>query len=190
MANFITLQQFKDAEGITNVRDDYKLDRIINSVNQLVKTYCGNSIIDYYSTNKVEEFNIDWDTHIVQLTESPVNTIVSVEKRDLVTSAYTTVPTTEYYLDKTTDSVFYVIGSAYRNWPRGPGAVKVTYTAGYSGTPADLQLAIIDLVNFYFKDEHKARRTLAGATLENAPVVENVGFPAHIKRVLDLYKNF
>ena len=190
MANFITLQQFKDAEGITNVRDDYKLDRIINSVNQLVKTYCGNSIIDYYSTNKVEEFNIDWDTHIVQLTESPVNTIVSVEKRDLVTADYTTVPTTEYYLDKTTDSVFYVIGSAYRNWPRGPGAVKVTYTAGYSGTPADLQLAIIDLVNFYFKDEHKARRTLAGATLENAPVVENVGFPAHIKRVLDLYKNF
>jgi hypothetical protein len=190
MANFITLQQFKDAEGITNVRDDYKIDRIINSVNQLVKTYCGNSIIDFYSTNKVEEFNMEWSTHIVQLTESPVNTIVSVEKRDSVTESYTTVPTTDYYLDKKTDSVLYVTGSAYKNWPRGAGSVKVTYTAGYASTPADLQLAVIDLINFHFKDEYKARRTLAGATLENAPVVEGVGFPAHIKRVLDLYKTF
>ena len=68
MANFITLQQFKDAEGITNVRDDYKIDRIINAVNQLVKTYCGNSIIDFYSTNKVEEFNMDWSTHCLLYT--------------------------------------------------------------------------------------------------------------------------
>ena len=190
MANFITLQQFKDAENITNVRDDFKLDRIIASVNQLVKTYCGNSIIDYYSTNKVEDFSIDWPTHVVQLTESPVNNIVSVEKRDSVTESYTTVPTTDYYLEKTTDSVLYVTGSIYKNWPKGPGSVRVTYTAGYAETPADLQLAIIDLINFYYKDEYKGRRTLAGATLENVPVVEAVGFPAHIKRVLDLYKNF
>jgi len=90
MALLITLQQFKDAEQITNPRDDYKLSRIIDSVSQMVKTYCGNSIIDYYSTNLTEEFSIGWNTHIVQLTESPVNTIVSVEKRDTVTSSYTT----------------------------------------------------------------------------------------------------
>ena len=190
MADFITLQQFKDAENITNVRDDYKIDRIITSVNQLVKTYCGNSIIDFYSTNKVEEFSIDWSTHIAQLTESPVNTVVSVEKRDSVTESYTTVASTEYYLDKKTDSVLYVTGSTYKNWPRGAASVKITYTAGYASTPADLQLAVIDLVNFYYKDEYKGRRTLAGATLENVPVVEAVGFPAHIKRVLDLYKTF
>ena len=190
MANLITLNQFKEAEGITNPRDDYKLDRIVNSVSQLVKTYCGNSIIDFYSTNKVEEFNIDWSTHIVQLTESPVNTIVSVESRESVSSSYTTVPTTEYYLDKKTDSVLHVTGSIYQAWPRGPGAVKVTYTAGYPETPADLQIAVIDLINYYFKDEHKTRRTLAGATMENAPSGDGRGFPDHIKRVLDLYKNF
>ena len=67
-------------------------------------------LIDHYSTNKVEEFNIDWHTHIVQLTESPVNTIVSVEKRDSVSESYTTVATTDYYLDKSTDSVLYVTG--------------------------------------------------------------------------------
>lgn len=190
MANLITLQQFKDAEQITNPRDDYKLSRIIDSVSQLVKNYCGNSIIDYYSTNKVEVFNIDWNTHIVQLTESPVNTIVSVEKRDSVTSVYETVSTDDYYLDSATDSVFYVNGRTYKDWPFGAGAVKVTYTAGYSSVPADLQLAIIDLINYYFKDEHKTRRTLSGATMENAPSGADKGFPDHIKRVLDMYKNF
>jgi|TARA_B100002019_G_C21195411_1_gene561127 hypothetical protein len=190
MALLITLQQFKDAEQITNPRDDYKLSRIIDSVSQMVKTYCGNSIIDYYSTNLTEEFSINWNTHIVQLTESPVNTIVSVEKRDTVASSYTTVPTTDYYLDKNTDSVLYVAGSSYQNWPQGAGSVKVTYTAGYAATPHDLQIAVIDLINYYFKDEHKTRRTLQGASMENAPSGETKGFPDHIKRVLDMYKNF
>ena len=190
MANLITLQQFKDAEQITNPRDDFKLSRIIDSVSQMVKTYCGNSFIDFFSTNKVEEFTLDWSTYAVQLTESPANNIVSVQKRDSITEAYSTVSSDEYYLNKDTDTVLYVNGATYQNWPTGVGAVKVTYTAGYSSVPADLQIAVIDLINYYFKDEHKTRRTLSGATLENPDSGDNIGFPDHIKRVLDMYKNF
>jgi hypothetical protein len=193
MADLITLAEYKEAEGIASPKEDLRLATLVPSVSQLVKTYCGNSIIDYYSTNKVETFNIDWGTHIVQLTESPVNSIVSVEKRDSVTESYTTVPTTEYYLDTTTDSVLYVTGSTYKHWPMGAGAVKVTYTAGYSACPADLRLAVFDLVTYYLRDEHKERRTLAGATIQNqgsTSLRDSVAFPDHIKRVLDLYKNF
>ena len=193
MADLITLAEYKEAEGIASPKEDLRLATLVPSVSQLVKTYCGNSIVDYYSTNKVEEFNIDWYTHIVQLTESPVNTIVSVEKRDSVTESYTTVPTTDYYLDKKTDSVLYVTGSTYKNWPRGAGAVRVTYSAGYSNTPADLKLAVIDLITYYLKDEYKERRTLAGASIQNqgsSTLADNVGFPDHIKRILDMYKNF
>ena len=129
MANLITLADYKQIEGLTNPKDDFRINQLIDSVSQLVKTYCGNSIVDFYSANKVETFNIDWHTHIVQLTESPVNNIVSVQKRDSVTESYTTVPTTDYYLDTATDSVLYVTGSTYKNWPHGAGAVKVTYTA-------------------------------------------------------------
>ena len=190
MADLITLQQYKTAEGITQPKDDARLNVLIPSISALVKSYCGNSFVDYYSSNKTEYFDITWGTHIVQLTESPVNTIVSVEKRDTVASSYTTVPTTDYYLDKNTDSVLYVAGSSYQNWPQGAGSVKVTYTAGYAATPHDLQIAVIDLINYYFKDEHKTRRTLQGASMENAPSGETKGFPDHIKRVLDMYKNF
>ena len=141
MANLITLADYKQIEGLTNPKDDFRINQLIDSVSQLVKTYCGNSIVDFYSTNKVETFNIDWHTHIVQLTESPVNNIVSVQKRDSVTESYSTVPTTDYYLDTATDSVLYVTGSTYKNWPDGAGAVKVTYTAGYSVCAVDLFLS-------------------------------------------------
>ena len=193
MADLITLAEYKEAEGIASPKEDLRLASLVPSVSQLVKTYCGNSIIDYYSTNKVETFNIDWGTHVVQLTESPVNTVGSVEKRDSVTESYTTVPTTDYYLDTTTDSVLYVTGSTYKHWPMGAGAVKVTYTAGYSACPSDLKLAVVDLITYYLKDEHKERRTLGGASIQNqstSSVRDSVAFPDHIKRVLDMYKNF
>ena len=193
MTDLVTLAEYKEAEGITSPKEDLRLATIVPAVSQLVKTYCGNSLIDYYSSNKVETFSMDWDTHIAQLTESPVNTIVSVEKRDSVSESYSTVPTTDYYLDKATDSVLYVTGSTYKNWPKGAGSIKVTYTAGYSACPSDLKLAVFDLITYYLKDEHKERRTLAGASIQNqgsTSLRDSVAFPDHIKRVLDLYKNF
>ena len=190
MADLITLEDYKDAKNLSSVKEDARLTTLIESVSQLVKTYCGNSIVDFYSSNKVEYFNIDWGTHIIQLTESPVNTVVSVETRDSLSSSYTTVATSEYYLDTATDSILYVAGNMYKSWPRGAGSVKVTYTAGYSETPADLKLACIDLVQYYFKEEHTQRRTLSGATIENQGSGDGRGFPDHIKRVLDMYKNF
>jgi hypothetical protein len=196
MADLTTLNDYKAAEGINSPKDDARLNFLIPSVSELVKTYCGNSFVDYYSTNKVDTINIDWDTHIVQLTESPVNTIVSVEERDTYEDSYNTLTTTahEYYLDTATDSVIRTTGgSSYKNWRRGPGAVRVTYTAGYSTLPLDLRLAVFDLITYYLKDEHKERRTIAGASIQNqasSSQRNNVAFPDHIKRVLDLYKNF
>jgi len=196
MANLITVQEYKDAEGISGTKDDIRLEELIPAVSQLVKTYCGNSIVDYYSTEKTEYINVNYDTHIVQLTESPVNSITSVEERASYNEAYTTLTTGsyEYYLDTGTDSLYRTNGSAYyRNWHRGPGAVKVVYTAGYSATPADLKLAVYDLVTYYLKDEHKQRQTLSGATVQNqgsSSMANNPGFPDHIKRVLDLYKTY
>ena len=192
MANLITVDKYKDLEGISSTKEDTKLDIFVPAVSQLVKTYCGNSIIDFYSTNKVETLSVDWGTHIVQLTESPVNTIVSVQERQNPAADYETLASTDYYLDTTTDSVMRVSGAGYKHWHQGPGAVIVTYTAGYETVPADLQLAVADLITYYLRDEHKARQTLSGATRENAEssIRNTPAFPDHIKRVLDLYKNF
>ena len=196
MADLVTLSDYKEAEGISSPKDDLRISRIIPSVSQLVKTYCGNTIVDFYSNNKIEEFDVYWDTYAVQLTESPVVSIVTVQERGGYDEAYATLTTGayEYYLDTRTDSVVRTNESGGRlNWKQGVGAVKVTYRAGYASTPQDLRLAVFDLITYYLRDEHKERRTLGGATIQNQSSTtqrHNVAFPDHIKRVLDLYKNF
>ena len=196
MSNLVTLTEYKEAEGIANPKEDLRLQTLIPSISQLVKTYCGNSIIDFYSSNKVEDFDIYWETFAVQLTESPIVDVVSVQERGSYDEAYTTLTTGahEYYLDTRTDSIIRTNYSGGRlNWKHGVGAVRVTYKAGYASTPEDLKLAVFDLITYYLRDEHKERRTLGGASIQNQPSTSqrnNVAFPDHIKRVLDLYKNF
>ena len=194
MANLITLADYKIAEGIQATKDDAKLELLVDSVSALVKTYCNNSFVDYYSTNNIEVFDILYNENFVQLTESPVRTdeTITVQERTSTTVDYTTLTeNTDYYVDTKTDSIVKVTG----NFESGYGAVKVTYKAGYASTgiPKDLQLAVIDLITYYHKDEHKARQTIAGASIQNQGSTSqrnNVAFPDHIKRVLDLYKNF
>ena len=194
MANLIDLDTYKVSENIQSTKEDSRITSLITSVSALVKTYCGSSIVDHYSSNKIETFNINWATNLVQLTETPLVSIVSVEERDDYSSSYTTVPATEYFADTTLDVVYRVsTQGGKKNWPGGPAAVKITYKAGYADCPADLQLAVIDLITYYMKDEHKARQTIAGASIQNnssSSQRNNVAFPDHIKRVLDLYKNF
>jgi|TARA_R110000823_G_scaffold11324_1_gene38657 hypothetical protein len=194
MANLITLDDYKTSEKIESTKDDARLNDLIASISALVKTYCGNTIVDHYAANKTETFNITWATNLAQLTESPVNTIVSVEERESFSASYATIPATEYYLDAGTDSIYRVTTSGQsKSWPAGPASVRIIYKAGYATCPADLQLAVIDLINYYHKDEHKARQTMQGASTANNSTSsqnDNVGFPDHIKRVLDMYKNY
>lgn len=187
MANLITLEEYKEAQGITSPKEDLRTETLIASVSQLVKTYCANSFVDYFSNDKVETFSPRWGTSILQLSECPVISIVSVQERDNPTSDYVVVPTSGYYLDTQLDNIHRIDGAEI-NWQQGPGSVIVTYRAGYADTPADLKLAVIDLVTYYLKDEYKVRQSIGTANIDNAPSGSGRGFPDHIKRVLDLYK--
>ena len=194
MANLITLEEYKAFKKISNPSEDERLDALITSVSQLVKTYCGNSIIDYYSTNKEETFSVSWETNFIQLTESPLIRISAIEEM-VSPGNYNELSESEYFIDYNLDAIFRVDenSGAYLNWKRGAGSVRVSYTAGYASCPEDLKLAVVDLITYYHKEEHKERRTLAGATVQNqasTSVRDSVAFPDHIKRILDLYKNF
>jgi hypothetical protein len=195
MANLITLEEYKIHEGVENLTANARLEDIINSVSQLVKTYCANSFVDFYGSanNKTEYFNLQFATSVIQLSESPLVSITSVEERTSYGSPYVALSDTafEYYVDMESDSIYRTSSSGYSYWAQGPGSVRVIYEAGYAEIPADLKLAVIDLINYYFKDEYKERRTIGGTSITNqvsSTQWRNVDFPDHIKRVLDLYK--
>tara|TARA_Y100001937_G_scaffold27859_1_gene40165 strand:- start:1409 stop:2002 length:594 start_codon:yes stop_codon:yes gene_type:complete len=194
MADLITVQEYKDAEGIRGDNNDDRLAILVPQVSELAKKYCGTSFIDFFSSNKTETFNIsDNNTSVVVVSETPINSVVSVKERDNPSTDYITLTNnTEFYIDTNSDSIFRLDSDGDRKaFKRGFGSVEVVYKAGYATTPKDLQLALFDLVTYYLKDEHKQRRTLGGATIQNqgtAGIRTSTDFPDHIKRVLDLYR--
>jgi hypothetical protein len=195
MADLITVNEYKDAEGLRGEKDDDRLAIIVPQISELVKKYCGVSFLDYYSTNKVETFTIEDNyTSTIIVSESPLVSINKVEERTSYSDDYQELLTTkyEYYIDEEADAIIRTTTSGNPiSWKKGVGSVRVTYKAGYASTPKDLQLALFDLVNYYIKDEHKERRALGGAIQQNqgtAGIRNSTDFPDHIKRVLDLYK--
>jgi len=200
MADLVTLQQYKDFAGLQSIKNDARINVVIDQVSQLVKTYCGSSIVDYASTNKVEYFNIKdslVDTIITE--ESPIIAVVSVQERTSQADTYVTLITEnsdnsgkyEYVVDTDSDSITRTTATSTKHWPKGMKAVKLTYKAGYVNTPDDLKLAIFDLIKYYMKDERKERMSMSGASVEtqvSSSLTGNIGFPDHIKRILDMYK--
>ena len=200
MANLVTLQQYKDFAGIKGVGEDAKINVILPAISQAVKTYCGTSFIDFYSTDKTEFFDIlDTSTTAVLVDESPLVSVTQVQERENQSSSYVTLITEnsngsgkyEYIVDTALDMVRRTTATGDKAFPMGPKAVKVVYRSGYASTPDDLKLACFDLVKYYLKDERKSGMTIAGATVRNdvsTSLRENIGFPDHIKRILDFYK--
>lgn len=194
MANLVTTRDYKLYKQMDHNKDDAKIDTLVTSVSQMVKTYCGHSIIDYYSATKLEKFDIeDKLTSEVFVTESPLTSVSSVKERSSIADSYTTLTeNTHYYVDTEHDRIRRIDGDRGVDYfPQGFGAVTVTYNAGYSAVPADLKLAVYDLITYYLKEEYKTQRSIAGTTLRNegsTSIRNDIGFPDHIKRVLDLYK--
>jgi len=98
MANLITLADYKTAEGIQATKDDAKLELLISSVSQLVKTYCNNTFIDHYSSAKTEVFDIVYGENFIQLTENPIVAIASVSERSTPSDSYTGLTVNSDYM--------------------------------------------------------------------------------------------
>ena len=114
MANLVTIQQYKDFTGLQGVQEDARISTLIPQVTQVVKTYCGTSFVDYYSSNKTEYFNItDSRTTRIMLDESPLTSVISVKEREDQAASYVTLITEnsdssgkyEYIIDTITDSI-------------------------------------------------------------------------------------
>jgi hypothetical protein len=199
MANLITLDDYKILEGINSTTSDEKFEYLITAVSKLVRTYTGQDFDAYAgSPGKTEIFDVQWSTYTVQLAETPVINVIGVYERSSQSESYVelfangTNSKYEWYFDNLSESVFRTTESgSYQDWPRGVGAVKVIYTAGYTTIPYDLKLAVADLITYYHKDEYKERQSIGSASREGAGVStirNDPGFPDHIRRVLDLYR--
>lgn len=183
MADLITRAEYKNYLGISSSNKDTEIDLLIPKVSQLVKTYCRRNFTDYYDEAKTEYFDGGFDKLILK--ETPVTNVTQVSKSTNYGQTYTNLTKfTDWVLDG--DSVRAISnGGWFQEYIRG---YRVTYTAGYEFVPEDLKLAVLDLVEYYSKNNsavHVNRDVTPNVT--QIQYVASTNFPAHIKRVLDQY---
>jgi len=208
----VTRAEYKAYAGITSTTSDTKLDSLILQTSELVKSICRRTFVDWVDDTKVEIQ--EGGGPLIILQESPVIAINSVELSTDYGKTYTTlVEYTNYVLDlkagalrpiQMTQYPLEVYGSApygtinYGFTPYGttvnpifPKAIngyRISYTAGYEELPADLKLAVFDLVTYYQRNDGAVHSNNAptGSGIQ-IQYITDTSLPAHIRRVLDLY---
>lgn len=198
--DLVTLAEYKAYAGINSTTQDSVILTLIPRVSELVKSICRRTFVDFVDDAKTQIFR-GGDQFVLQ--ETPVIAVQLVEYSLDYGATYTAMTEyTDYALDLETDSIvpIGIIGYVADYWdgivkrsveptfPMRVNGYKVTYTAGYETLPADLKLAVLDLVNYYVRNDsaihsHKG----VGANTVQIEYITNTSLPAHIRRVLDLY---
>lgn len=197
--DLITLEEYKEYRGVTSTDKDGKRTLLIRLCSKLVKNYCNRTFVDYVDVDKVEYF--DARTDKVVLNETPVISVTHVKTSDDggVTQTTLTVDSADkdgYFVDAENDTIYTQVEDVpfltYVDHPHK--SLEVSYRAGFvdgdgiADCPIDLKLAMFDLVQYYEDNEKNLQKAIASASVDNPAPVTSSDFPAHIKRVLDLYR--
>lgn len=180
--NLTTRADYKAYVGIKSVNSDAIIDLLIPKVSSFVKNYCRRSFVDYWETPKVEIFRGGFKELFLQ--ETPVVTVTTVHQSVDFGQTYTLLtPFVDYVVDG--NSVQSLALSGFTELVKG---YKVTYLAGYEDVPQELELAVMDLITYYMRNDSAIHsQKAAGSNTVQIEYVTNTSLPAHIKRVLDLY---
>lgn len=182
--SLVTKAEYKAYAGINSTNQDAEIDSLIPKVSELVKTYCRRTFIDYVDEAKTEVFKGGFDTLL--LSESPVIQVQSVSYSDDYGQTYTDLT---QYTDWVQDG-YTIVSLNPEGFKEKIAGYQVTYTAGYETIPEDLKLAVLDTIQYYIKNSSAVHNTKAVSP--NTMQVEYISgsqFPAHIRRVLDMYKD-
>ena len=182
--NLTTKADYKTYAGIKSTNEDAVIDFIIPKVSELVKNYCNRTFVDYWDSPKTEIFNGNVKSFI--LAETPVATITSVQYSTDYGQNWTNLT---QYTDwvKENDTILSLSTDGY--FPKLIRGYKVVYTAGYDDVPPDLEIAVLDLITYYRRHDSAIHSPKSpGSNTMQVEYVISTNLPAHIRRVLDLYR--
>jgi len=195
MTDLVDLIEYKEYKQITETGTDPYRQALITYVSTLVESYCNRKFVDYATSPGVIEYYSAL-TNKVFLNHFPILEVYSVETSQDAGITYTAL-TEGANTDYTGYIVDYENGVVMTQNQRTPflysveleyNSLKVSYRAGYEELPSDLKLAVFDLIHYYEHEESTVRKAMMGGTLDNALPFNDVDFPAHIQRILSLYR--
>lgn len=184
--NLISVAEYKTYSGISSTNQDAALALVIPKVSELVKSICRRTFVDY-----VDEFKTETKRNLTNnrflATETPVISFNSVEFSNDFGKTYSAlVEYQDYVVDVEADAVE-IIAYPYVDYSR-VNAFRFTYSAGYEEVPQDLKMAVMDLVQYYMRNDSAVHSTkLVSPNTMQIEYISSTNLPAHIKRVLDLH---
>ena len=183
--DLITLSEYKTYAGISSTTQDAAISALIPRVSALVKSVCRRTFVDYVFDYKTDVFSGGTNRFILK--ETPLLQVATVQFSENYGRTYSLL--TEYtdYVVDTENSVIELINVPYIDYQR-TNAFSITYNAGYEDLPADLKLAVLDLIEYYIRNDsaihsHKA----IGSNSVQIEYITNTNLPAHIRRILQLH---
>lgn len=188
--DLITLAEYKTYVGISSTNQDATVKQLIPQVSALVKNICRRTFLDYVNDFKIETFRGAAHANRMQLTETPIMQVNTVEFSEDFGKTYTTLTEYDHYVVVPEDDAVELIASQYIDYFK-TNAFRITYNAGYDAIPGDLKLAVADLIQYYVRNDSAIHSQKAvGANTVQIEYITTTNLPAHIKRVLDQYTAF
>jgi hypothetical protein len=184
--NLITVAEYKTYSGITSTNQDAALALVVPKVSDLVKSICRRTFVDYVDEPKTETKRSLTNNRFLAR-ETPLISVASVEFSNDFGQNYTALTEyTDYVVDTDSDAVE-IISYPYVDYSR-VNAFKFTYNAGYETVPQDLKMAVLDLTQYYMRNDSAVHSTksISPNTMQ-IEYVSSTNLPAHIKRILDLH---
>jgi uncharacterized phiE125 gp8 family phage protein len=161
MADLVTLSDVKTYLGITDNTLDALLSALISAASQFAINSCGRDFTLQTYTNEAYDGP---GGSILLLNQMPIVSVASVIV-DGVSIAPAGMLTSGFKFDK---NAVYIVGCYGGGFTTGLQNVYITYNAGYSTIPMDLQYAVIELVAKKYRDKQKpgvGSRHIAGESI-------------------------
>ena len=168
----------------SNTAQDTRLTLYINAATQTIETYCGRE----FAVNAARTELHDGDSSNAVMTHHwPINSVSELwidTSRQFIDTALQ-LAVTDYVIQG--DNRITLIN---RISPKAPSSIKVIYSSGYAAIPADLTLACIWLVEwFYFhRNRQDMGRTNANKGDESIGILSEA--PKMILQLIQPYKSF
>lgn len=180
-----TLANVKEALGITGNTEDALLTNLINRATDIIERYCNRRFAETTYTN--EEVN-GMGSYILNLKHYPITSLTAVERRtgDFASPNWDALENDMYKMLDDEGQIYYAGG-----FTEGVRNYRVSYVAGYSTIPTDLEQACIMLIS-YIKNQTKTSG-MKSETLGEYSYTKDDDLNATIKNlgldeVLDMYR--
>lgn len=170
MSNYTSIAKVKAFLDITDTSRDAKFTALLPAVDKFIDSYTGRQFLQLTITDEDVEIEAD-DVKIILPKQFPIITVTKVEVGGVVLAI------SDYFVYS------WGIKKAAGYWSSMPKAIKITYTAGYSSVPADIEQAATELVAILAQEKTKTFTTNEG--VEQTVLITSM--PTYVKDILNAY---